>query len=360
MVIAGYTSGATSDQVNLAVEKGMNVIFWSFIALSANEVVPEFSNEYVSGVIRGLPSGTELLHFISIGGWNREHTISGTCGAVACSGTEYAKSFRAFNEGLKANVSGFPGFAGIDWDYEGANDASSPANVFTLDVYELMLSTSQELKNDFLISMVPPQSYFNCKNTGFNTVLSNPAESNPSFLYAGSNAYTVLYAKCPDCFDLVMIQVYEGYSPAGFDLYWDGNATNVGQPGWPRNGTQEDMQRIILQNMQCLVQGWEVAFNGFWGVENQTVTVPASKVVMGLGNNWVLSDENPHDKFPFFSGTACGAAWCSGTVSAQGQEERVRGFVYWDVGNDDDTASLVGDLQTSTSSCSQGLLAVAV
>lgn len=356
-VVAGYTSGATPDKVSLAVEKGMNVMFWSFIELKDNEVVTGLTADYIGSVMQALPNGTDLIHFASIGGWSAPHDIAGTCGAVACSGVEYAKSFRAFNERMKADVSGFPGFDGIDWDYEGADDQSLPTNNFTLEVYELMLNMTQELKSDFLISMVPAQSYFNCEDPGFNSSLLFPAESNPSFTYAGKNAYTVLYAKCPDCFDLIMVQLYEGYSLAGFDLYWGGNESNVGAPGWPQEGTQEDMQRIVSQNMQCLVSGWEVAFNGYWGVKSQKVTLPASKVVMGLGNGWTHSGDTPY-KFPFFNGTACGAAWCDGVTSANGAEH-VRGFAYWDISDDDNTSSFVSDIHVSMNSC-QGLLTVAV
>merc|ERR1739845_257668 len=107
-----------------------------------------------------------------------------------------------------------------------------------------MLSMSQALRDDFLISMVPGQSSFNCRESDFDTSLLFPAESNPSFLYAAKNAYAVLYAKCPDCFDLVMVQIYETYSLAGFDLYWGGDEANVGQDGWPRDGSADDEKRI--------------------------------------------------------------------------------------------------------------------
>lgn len=354
-MVAGYTSGATPEEVSLAVEKGLNVIFWSFIELNDNKVVKGVTSEYVNSVLQALPAESlgGLSHFASIGGWSVAHNIAGTCGDNACSGLEYAKSFRAYNEEMKANVSGFPGFAGIDWDYEGTDNKASPTNDFSMEVYELMLNMTQELHDDFLASLVPPQSYFNCQDPGFNSSLLFPAESNPSFGYAGKNAYAVLYAKCPDCFDLVMVQLYEGYSLAGFDLYWDGNASNVGEPGFPREGTQDDMQRIVSQNMQCLVSGWEVAFNGYWGVESQKVTVPASKVVMGVGNGWA----GPY-KFPFFSGTACGAAWCDGVTSANGAEH-VRGFAYWDIRDDDNTSSFVDEIHTAMTSC-QGLLTIAV
>lgn len=356
-VMAGYTLGASPDQISLAVEKGMNVLFWSFMQLNNNQVVPGFTTEYVSSVVQSLPSGTDVLHFVSIGGWNFPHNISGTCGNAACSGAEYAKSFRAYNEELKANVPGFAGFAGIDWDYEGMDDLAHPSNEFSLEVYELMLNMTQELNDEFLFSLVPAQSYFNCVDNEFSPSLKYPADSNPSFTYAGKNAYAVLYAKCPNCFDLIMIQLYEGWSQAGFDLYWAGDASKVGQEGWPRGGTEQDMRRIVHQNMQCVIDGWTVGFDGFWGVETQTVALPPSKVVIALGNGWTVASD--YFKFPFFSGTASGAAYCDGVTTSAGLDH-VRGFAYWDIGHDDSTASFVTQLSTAMTSCSQGVLSVVV
>merc|ERR1712086_1117527 len=100
-------------------------------------------------------------------------------------------------------------------DIEGVDNATSPSNHFDLATLEIMLSMSQALKEDFLISMVPPQSYFDCKQNGFDLSLRHASEQDPIFLYAGLNVYTALYAKCPDSFDIVMVQLYESFSPAG-------------------------------------------------------------------------------------------------------------------------------------------------
>merc|ERR1719469_1069253 len=110
-----------------------------------------------------------------------------------------------------------------------------------------MIGISKELRKDgYLVSMVPPQSYFDCTTAGFDSSLRHLSDQGPSdWFYAGMNAYAVIYAKCPECFDLVMVQYYEGYAIAGYDLYWNGTKANVGAEGWPRNGTA-DMQRSII------------------------------------------------------------------------------------------------------------------
>jgi len=352
-MIAGYTGGASPQKVSEAVKQGVNVLFWSFMHFRNNSVVGDknMNSETIGPVYKALVDmgRKDVLHILSFGGWEDPHNIAGTCGKTPCSGEAYAASFRSFNEEIKANISGFPGFAGIDWDYEGMDELNSSSNEFNMETYEAMLNMSKSLSKDFIISMVPPQSYFNCRNSGFDNSLRHAALSDPSFTYAGLNAYAALYAKCPDCFDLVMVQLYEGYSVAGYDLYWDGRPSNVGRPGWPRDGTEAQMKTIIQQNMQCLAKGWTVEFNGFWGLANQTVTVPPEKIVMGLANEWAAHPA-PTYKTAYFLGGPSGEAWCEG-VSTNGGSSRTLGFMYWVLNEDLPNAALAANLSTAMSSC---------
>merc|ERR1712226_204968 len=110
--------------------------------------------------------------------------------------------------------------------------------------------------------------------------------------------------------------------------------------------------------MKCLVEGWTVHFNGFWGLPNQTVSVPASKVVIGLANKWALPTA-PTFKVPFFSGKPSGLAWCQGVhdglVLGGTAEDRVHGFMYWDISDDTANASLVADLMAGMATCDKNV-----
>lgn len=323
-MIAAYSGGASAEKLVSAARAGVNVIFWSFIRLANNSVTSSLNTTVIHDAHQALQrDGIHVVHMASTGGWNEGHTIS-VCSPGPCSGASYAESFRAWNEEMTARVGGgWPGFAGLDWDIEGVDDWSSPSNEFTAQTLGLMLDTATSLRSDFLISLVPAQSYFNCLTSGFDLSLRHPAKSKPDFRYAALNAYAALYAKSPDTFDLVMVQLYEGYSDAGFDLYWHGDVGNVGKPGWPRNGTKQAMTDIIESNVRCLSDGsWTVDFAGFWGLPNRTViSLPPDKVVMGLGNAWTLRS---NFKFPYFDPAA----------AARGRAGS-RGFMYWVISEED-------------------------
>jgi len=354
-MIAGYTSGASQEKITTAVTQGANVIFWSFMNLKGNQLVGGLTPESVGPTFQALAQmgRSDVLHFVSFGGWGPDHSLAGTCGSSPCSGEAYAAAFRVWNDNFTSHIPGFPGFAGIDWDIEGTDTLDSPSNEFSMEAYEVMLNMTKALNDDFLVSMVPPQSYFNCQTSGFDSTLRHASESMPNFTYAGLNAYTALFAKCPSCFDMVMVQLYESYSTAGFDLYWDGNASNVGKSGFPREGSTENMQSVIKQNLECLSDGFNVDFNGFWGLENQKVVVPASQVVIALANGWAVP-EAPHFKAAYFAGGPSGDAWCSQESTA-----RARGFVYWDIGDYSlHNVSLVKDLAAAMGSCGSNSIVV--
>lgn len=357
-MIAGYTSGASVEKITSSVKDGVNVIFWSFMELSNNTLSGTVTAEAVGTAYQALVDlkREDVLHFVSFGGWDASHSLAGTCGNLPCSGEAYAASFRAWNEQMKTSIPHFPGFAGIDWDIEGVDELASPANEFSMEAYEVILNMSQALVTDFLISMVPPQTYLNCQDEGFNTNLRNVAESNPNFHNAGKNAYAILLAKCPECFDLVMVQLYESFSPAGFDMYWQGDRSHVGMPGWPRMSTHtiQDMTRVLRENMQCLFSGWNVNFGGYWNMWNYTIKVPAEKIVMGLANGLALPVA-PTFKVPFFEGGPAATAWCEGVSYIHGGTQRVRGFMYWDIGDDyRDNPTLAANLSAGMRRCEQG------
>jgi len=353
-MIAGYTNQATPQVILNTVKQGCNVLFWSFMEMEGNEITTKglvqgsVTADKIQPVHAGLVAmgRTDVVHMLSIGGWNVQHHIAGSCGGQNCSGAAYAASFRKFNADMVKNVPGFPGFAGIDWDIEGVNQAGSPSNMFKEAELQIILDMSESLRQDFLVSMVPPQSYFDCHQPNFDLSLQNAATSTPGFHYHAKNIYALLYAKCPKCFDVVMIQIYEGWSRAGFDLYWAGKTSNIGAEGWPRHATEQNMSDVVLENARCLVEGFDVDFGGFMGVGKAHIALPAEKVVIGLG---IWPGVKGSFKVPYFTGSSAGAAWCKGLLDSYA---RIRGFAYWTISSDTPTSSYAGDLNTAMKGCS--------
>lgn len=353
IMIAGYTDQAPPEQVLNAVQDGANVLFWSFMELQEGKITTKgllqgnVTAEKVQPIHEGLVAmgRTDVIHMLSLGGWGVDHRSADSCGEQLCTGAAYASSFRSWNADIMQNVPGFEGFAGIDWDLEGVNDLNSPFNLVKQEELQIILDMSDALSQDFLVTMVPPQSYFDCRQPNFDLSLRHPATSTASFHYHGWNTYAALYAKCPQCFDLVMVQLYEGWSRAGFDLFWDGDESNIGVDGWPRNGTEDAMVDVLLQNMRCLVEGFDVDFGGFMGLGQERVALPADKVVIGLGQSWTARNF----KSPWFTGSAAGAAWCRGLL---GSTARARGFAYWAMSYDTPDSSYAGALAAGMADCS--------
>lgn len=357
-VIAGYTDQASPQKILNAVKGGANVLFWSFMEMEGNEITTKgllqgnVTAEKIQPVHAGLVDmgRSDVIHMLSIGGWGVEHRWAGSCEEQNCSGADYASSFRSWNSNIMQKVDGFPGFAGIDWDLEGVNKLASPSNVFTSEELQIMHDMSMALRQEFVVTMVPPQSYFDCRLSSFDLSLRHPATSTVGFHYHAWNVYVALYAKCPECYDLVMVQIYEGWSRAGFDLYWAGTASNVGAAGWPKLGTEEDMSNVVLANMRCLVEGFDVDFGGFMGLGQQHVAVPVEKVVIGLGSgSWTKRNF----KAPYFTATAAGDAWCRGL--ATDSAARIRGFTYWSISHDEENTSYAGELASAMKACSSSI-----
>lgn len=398
-MLAGYTSGESVAKITEAVKHGLNVIFWSSMELQANSLVGKLNSKIVGPVHEALVKmkRPDVLHFLSLGGQNVHLTMARTCaGEDSCDGAAYAEAFRAWNKEMKSNISGFPGFAGIDWNIEGhmvpANDTRSISksaksaksakssvplvetvnatrshsksvftlvetvneehvnktkNFFTLTTFEIMRTMSENLVYDFLISLSPPQSFFNCRESGWSMDLKNQALTDPLYNLAGKNGYALLYAKCPECFDLVMVQLYEPFSQAGLELFWGGDAKS-----FPHTANHSEMKKVIHDNMQCLASGWDVHFDGYWELPLMKVTVPPEKIVLGLASDWADSDS--FYKVPFFAGKPSGEAWCDGVlVEGVPGKTPTRGFAYWDMNHEISSASLLSDLSSTMTSCSK-------
>lgn len=335
-MLAGYTGGADTEKIVKAVRAGVNTIYWSFLNLRNNGLIVGLDINQVLEVHRELTAeNISVAHMVSIGGWNGRHDFSIGCTPGPCDGARYAASFETLDAQIKAVGEGWPGFTGIDWDIEGHDNWNSTQNEFTLDELTIMLDMSRALSPNFVISMVPAQSYFNCRESGFDLSLRHAALSNPGFKYAGLNAYAALYAKAPEVFDVVIVQLYEGYSDAGFDLYWGGSEENIGADGWPRAGSTSDMTRVVRETIECITNGsWKVDFNGFWGLPNRTVIqVPLGQAVIGLANGWAPQS---NFKFAYFDPHAAARAI---------RTTRSGGAAYWTIAVQDPANSFTRALR---------------
>lgn len=156
------------------------------------------------------------------------------------------------------------GFAGTDLDVEGADTAGSPDNKFPSELIELCGTFAQAAKSDGYIStMVPPQSYLDCGVSHFD---AGPPGSGlgsvehtdvwaTHFPYHGQNTYAPLLAKYADAYDLVIIQLYEGYGHAGhaiFDLKADPTAYLTELSRNCSSGWKVDFQvRLVHRLLDC-------------------------------------------------------------------------------------------------------------
>jgi hypothetical protein len=284
-VILGYANWQQcDDRLIKAVKNGVNVLMWTFINLGADsDGYPEIQSgpnlECAKEIIQQIKDlNLDVVHIISIGGWNAPHPD------ITNTALDVFQTFDNWN-----NQFGFRMFDGIDWDIEGNDDFSSPYNKFTKDELDLMGKFSQIAKyNGYVVTMAPAESYFDVTTSEFSLSLGfnypEWQEIVPNFNYHGRNVYTYLFMffketkindKYVDTFDLVIVQLYEGYSHA---LY---NITRLEKPA----------SDYLIWFTESMNQGWNVVLKKgeLEGINRDTsfwLNVPNDKLVIGLANAW--------------------------------------------------------------------------
>jgi hypothetical protein len=280
-IIASYAyqcDNGGAAKVLKAVKNGVNVVVWFAVDLAKNSSTGEpyighddaqnkVSNWTCIAEVVGQINALNLptAHLLSIGGWAAPHPDTSFTGA------QWWQTFRKFNDGLATEQAalGFRGFDGIDWDLEGANNASSPINFFTPECIELVGTMSQAAKRDgYLVSMVPPESYLDPTTSHFDLSLLHtyPGGQYPTFKYHSVNSYAVFLAKygttnvpksasgdnqdasaAVDTFDIIDIQLYETCSHCAYHL----------------NIKAEDPVQYLVNYTALLLQqgGWTVKFS---------------------------------------------------------------------------------------------------
>lgn len=135
------------------------------------------------------------------------------------------------------------------------------------------------------------------------------------FPYFGSNVYAYLLYRYGDFVDLVAIQFYESFSRAGKAVYHDGLSPSD----------------YLIQFVQSLHNSNETMYVDFSGdpelgwVGPQNVSLPLSKLVLGLGNGWTI-DVADH-KALYVPSDQLRVAWLTLFVVNM----LPRGFMFWTI-----------------------------
>jgi beta-glucosidase len=316
-VIAGYASRCDGSVIR-AVEHGVNVVIWSFFHVATRQA--DFP---VSTVRRRVEQsatietpldlacvrreinylnqvyGDTVVHLASFGGWNAKHLDGGYSSK---------EIYEAWND--------LDVFDGIDWDLEGNDDLKSPYNHFSLDCLDKMGEISELAHNDgFIVGMAPPQSYLDPSSTHFSRYLNHTHPGRKwhgDFSYAGRNVYAYLLAVYGHAIDMVSVQLYESYSRAANAIY---------ELGMPASDYLESyVEDLALRHEKFLV---EFSQDPEVGMEDTSVRLPLSKLVIGLANSWAEDG----DKTLYVDPSDIGRAYSR--LNARGRT--IRGFMFWTI-----------------------------
>ena len=209
---------------------------------------------------------------------------------------------------------------------QGNDDVASPYNTFTPAVLDLVGSFSQLLQAaGYIVSLVPPESYLDPVTAPtFNRSLLFSYDDGwqPSFKYHGRNAYALLLAKygmtvapgrgTVNTFDLIMIQLYETFSHADYNI--------TGAPPLARQNASEYLMNWVPR----VLNGWflDFAADATTGIPSQSVRVLPSQLVVGLANGWAGGT-----KTVLMMPAAVGAAY----TALQSRGTPFRGCVFWTI-----------------------------
>ncbi len=303
-IIIGYAHDAKSGKADQAILDGINVIIWSFVHLdvdgtSVTTDQQQQQQQKIRGTIRtdlDLESirtirnkYDHVVHLAAFGGWNGPHPPP-----YIMSGKEWCQVFLKFNQD-HGNI-----FDGIDWDYEGHDDISSPTSRFTLDTLDIMVDFSVDAKrHGMIVSMAPAESYLDSTiqsgssiDAQFSFALNLPPRawtSSPSaseedkeiiatagFSHAGRQCYAYVLAKAGiETFDWVSIQLYEAYSPFAHDVH---------------RRKMDPVEALMMRINHLVVEGYTVTdvplSSPSLSPSEFVVKIPMSKLVLGIANGW--------------------------------------------------------------------------
>jgi len=332
-LIIGYT-GCDQQTVIREAVKGVNVIIWFASNLVRNattgqpQVATGLNHTCVAEVAQKLRrQRLPTAHMLCVGGWDAPHPNT------SFSGQQWFEAWDEWNQREAARPElGFAGYDGIDWDLEGNDAPASPWNRFSAATIALVGTMSQAMKRaGYLVSLVPPQSYADATDGGFDrSLLHSYADWRPAFRYRGRNAYMAWlssrYAVTHGTvdgdvqrgggvrtFDFVSVQLYESWSRASQAI--DGPS-------------QVPAAQYLATLARAYARGWHVDFgaDAAVGIPSQTVAIPPDQLVLGFSFG-----SGPLDlgKSLFVQPEAVAAAW-----GALVPAERPRGMMFWNLGLD--------------------------
>ena len=165
-LLVGYANWNQSDESLVrAVRHGVNVLIWFSINLSLSSADEEQGEQGEPCVTSGPDMDRvalriaelrslgreDVLHLISIGGWNSPHP------ETTHSAERVFSAWDEWNTRVAARPTlGFEGFDGLDWDVEGNDDEHSPFNAFSVKTLDLMGRVSQLAKQSgYVVAMAP-------------------------------------------------------------------------------------------------------------------------------------------------------------------------------------------------------------
>ena len=106
--------------------------------------------------------GLDTVHLMTFGGWNAPHPSDAFTGG---------QWFGVWDRWNHAHGRLFDGF---DWDLEGHDNVASRLNVMSPKEMQLLVDMSVAAKKaEYVVTMAPPESYFDMTMGAFNRYMNN-------------------------------------------------------------------------------------------------------------------------------------------------------------------------------------------
>lgn len=351
-ILAAYANwGQCDDKLVQAANDGVNVLIWFSINLarSADGTRPlitgpatgsEFFDCVASKAKVMRENGREVLHLVSIGGWNSPHP------ATQFTSAEWYAEWQRWNTEETARPEyGWHGFAGFDWDIEGNDDGAHHGNMFTLEALDLMGALSVLAKEEgYTVAMAPAQSYLDSGTSEFSRRVSFPPREpwHQDFPYSGRNAYAYLLARYGvTTFDFVSIQLCASTAVLGrirsvyVTINFQCSYSHFADEGWSSANYAISEMRMspstaLEEVVETTLAGYTVDFTTdplTAGLGKVEIRIAREQLVIGLANAWTGP---PPDKFLLVYPEDCGKAY----NNLDRRNASPRGFMFWNVADE--------------------------